>query len=208
MRSGGRARTDYDWSSRIERAFTQRIYLMEAKNTGDNSYRFKMMGNSGKPYDIHVTSGEAISCSCPDHQLWTNFCKHMMHLLIRVIGIPRETVFNHYYRDGNFVVGCETIHPVIGWFDRRETDANDLGEGDAEIPGQVKRKPIEDDDDCPVCYEPFGETKEEPTIWCRAGCGKSVHQSCFLKWSQALGKKYGSRKAVGCVYCRTEWVWS
>ena len=202
-------RNDYNWSSRIERSFTQRIYLMDAEMVGDNSFRFKMMGNSGNPYDILVKNGELISCSCPDHQLWTNFCKHMMHLLIRVIGIPRQQVFNHYYRDGNFTVGCETILIVVDWFNRRESETHDVGEYDVEVDGQSKMKmrPIEDEDDCGVCYEPFGETKEEPTIWCRTGCGKSVHQSCFLKWSQALRKKYGSHKSVGCVYCRTDWVW-
>jgi hypothetical protein len=205
-----RGRDDYDWRSRLERAFTQRIYLMEAEEVEENSYRFKVMGNTGKPYDITIRNGEDISCTCPDHRVWNNFCKHLMLLLIRVIGIPQQDVFNHYYRDGNFTVGCETIHPVIAWFDRKENAANSMGEleEEPEIPGQVKRKPIEDDDDCPVCYESFAETKDEQTNWCRAGCGKSVHQSCFLKWSQALGKKYGSRKTLGCVWCRTEWVWN
>lgn len=206
-----RTRTDYDWQSRLQRAFTQRIYLMESEAMENGSFRFKMMGNTNKPYDISVANGEAISCSCPDHQMWGNFCKHMMHLLIRVIGMTREQVCDHYYKNENFVSGCETMHPLERWFARKESNLNAVGDmdeaEDVEIPGQVKRRPIEEDDDCPVCYEQFSDTANEPTVWCRAGCGKSVHQSCFLKWSQALGQKYGSHKALGCVYCRTEWMW-
>ena len=206
-----RASTDYDWSSRIERAFTQRIYLMDSGQLEDGSFRFKMMGNSGKAYDIVAHLGEDISCSCPDHQVHHNFCKHIMHLLIRVIGIPRQTVFEHYYRNRNFAVGSETIHPCIAWFDRKKNNLDDVLPGEPaveeEIPGQVKRREIEEDDDCPVCYEAFADTAQEQTIWCRVGCGKSVHQSCFLKWSQSISRKYGGNKVVTCVYCRTEWVW-
>jgi len=206
-RTAMRPRREYDWDSRLERAFTQRIYLMDSRQLDDKSFHFKMMGNSGKPYDISVASGEDISCTCPDHSMWGNLCKHIMHLLIRVMGLPRETVYHTYFRPNNFEVGSETIHFCMSWFARKESAANEVGEVEEEDAGHVKRRPIEDDDDCPVCYESFGDTKNEETIWCRAGCGKSVHQSCFLKWSQALTKEYGSRKTVGCVYCRTEWVW-
>lgn len=203
-----RTRTDYDWRTRLERAFTQRIYLMEADRTDNGeSYQFKMMGNSGKPYMITVQNGEDITCSCPDHGMWGNFCKHMMHLLIRVIGMPTELVCNHYYKQSNFRSGCETIHALDTWFARRESNLDDVGAQDEEVEGQVKRREIEEDDDCPICYEAFVDTKNEETVWCRAGCGKSVHQTCFLKWTQSLGQKYGGGKATGCVYCRTEWVW-
>jgi hypothetical protein len=124
----------------------------------------------------------------------------LMLLLIRVIGIPRERAYENFYRSQDFTVGPETIDAVVGWFDRKADAGNadaELEENEPEIPGQVKRRPIEEDDDCPVCYEAFADTASEQTIWCRAGCGKSVHQSCFLKWSQALGQKYG----ISCSDC-------
>lgn len=202
-----RGKKEYDWDSRLERAFTQRIYLMESEQLEDDSFHFKMMGNSGKPYDISVKNGEDISCTCPDHSMWGKFCKHLMHLLIRVIGISRETVYENYFAESHFQVRCQTINSCLSWFARKENAANELREIQEDDVAHVKRRAIEDDDDCPVCYESFVDTKNEETIWCRAGCGKSVHQSCFLKWSQVSSKKYGARKSAGCVYCRTEWVW-
>jgi hypothetical protein len=155
-------------------------------------------------YDLSIQKGHDISCSCPDRQISGNFCKHLMHLLIRVIGMPSDQVCNHFYQHSNFQVRSETIHSCETWFALKESNVR-LKE-DKAILGSVKQKEIEDDDDCPVCYEAFVETKKEPIIWCRAGCGKSVHKSCFLKWSQSIAKN--SNKSVGCVYCRTEWVWT
>ncbi|CAG8529913.1 11162_t:CDS:2, partial [Diversispora eburnea] len=47
---------------------------------------------------------------------------------------------------------------------------------------QHNRKPI--DDDCPVCYEPLNNQKI--LVWCEGGCGKNLHQDCFLKWESTF----------------------
>jgi hypothetical protein len=53
MSWGGRS--DYDWRTRLQRAFTQRIYLLDVIGPAANSnvpvlanhkYQFKVMGNS------------------------------------------------------------------------------------------------------------------------------------------------------------------
>ena len=62
---------------------------MESSRQSEDEYTFKVMGNTGNAYNILVTR-ESISCSCPD---WSNICKHMMHLLIRVSLLLLTNVF-------------------------------------------------------------------------------------------------------------------
>ncbi len=180
----------YDWQSRLDRAFNQRIYLMPDSLTmcNENEFRFKVMGNTDNVYDIEL-SKKRISCSCPDCKSHGNFCKHLMFVLIRVIGMNAEQVF----RDC-FSPTLEMLERCRHYFDKREYAIKDMKKQEDD-----KRKPIEEDDECPICYEFFKDTSKESTVWCKASCGKSVHQSCFQKWSKS------KRENVDCVYCRAKW---
>ena len=51
-----------------------------------------------------------------------------------------------------------------------------------------KRKPIGDDDDCGVCFEPLKEAKETQLDWCKDGCGKSIHKQCWSMWRRQVCK--------------------
>ena len=52
--------------------------------------------------------------------------------------------------------------------------------------GGVLRKPIDEDESCPICYEDLTaeEESEGRLDWCRQGCGKSVHRHCLAIWAQ------------------------
>lgn len=204
-----RGRYDYQWQSRLTRAYTQRIYLMPdaARMASDTEFHFDIMGSTETAYHVSiegcnsVTPSGSVYCSCPDHTTRGNFCKHLMLLMTRVLRIPEAIVFEDYGQSADnrdFSSTPRTIEYCHRYF-AALGDAKKL----LEIEEKEKRKPIEADDDCPICYESFAETKSEATVWCRGGCGKSVHTGCFSKWAER------SRGDVpSCVYCRTQWVFN
>lgn len=193
---------DYAWKSRMSRAFTQRIYLMhdQSRMVSENNFHFKVMGNTDNAYNVIIDT-DSVSCSCPDHSTRGNFCKHLMFILIRAIGMPPAEVQRDYCQacqasqeDEEYQTSQSTLRHCARYFENRQNAAV-LVAAPAE---GVKRKLLEDDDDCPICCESFAETADEATVWCQTSCGKSIHQACFAKWRKA------SRNAA-CVYCRAPW---
>lgn len=203
---------DYDWRTRLDRAFTQRIYLMDASGSPPESlepdYHFKVMGNSGLPYDLVIDS-QNLYCSCPDHSQRGNLCKHLMFVLIRAMGHTTDSVFETYFSNNTFTPSALTLAKCKLFLDRRSQGLIDINYQPApsprHLPAVVKdvpQKTIEPDDDCPICYEDFTTTQGESVVWCRASCGKSLHENCFVKWAQEAERK---RTPVSCVYCRAKW---
>lgn len=167
------------------------------------------MGNSGSAYDIRVDE-RRVFCSCPDHASRGNLCKHLMFVLIRACKMPQQDIFRDYYSVNRFNSTEETLTKCQEFFQRREEglegerfrpDPVDTKSAkEVAVRPTVERKEI--DDCCPICYEDFADTQNENTVWCRYGCGKSLHENCFLRWSQSQSMK---RQTVNCVYCRTQW---
>ena len=200
---------DYNFNSRLDRAFQQRIYLIdccgdiEHKPTNDSSFTFEVMGNTGTAYNINLKEGGKIYCSCPDHDANWKLCKHMLFVLIRILGMNRENVYNDYFKllddeKKSFNITNETIELCSLYLKKRESMLLE-GVSKDEMGSGVNRKPIGDDDSCPICLEEFSSTKEK-IDWCKGQCGNNVHHSCFVKWST-------KQSEVSCVYCRGSWVW-
>ena len=220
-------RTEYDWSTRINRAFTQRIYLMDARGTDvpEPDYHFKVMGNSGEAYDMTIDR-DGLFCSCPDHAQRGNLCKHLMFVLIRAMGHSQESVFETYFSTQSFVPSDVTLAKCKLFLDRREQGLADINFQPAppvaparrlqrvpslkalappqapQAPQDVNRRPLEEGDSCPICCEDFADTVGEAVVWCRSSCGKSLHEGCFMKWAQQAASR---RTDVNCVYCRGKW---
>ena len=209
-----RMKYEYAFDSRISRALSQRIYLIDSKKVDlphdKRGFEFQIMGNSGKAYNIQFAEKGAVSCSCPDHAVSQNLCKHLIFSMIRVLEDTKENVFTNYYMplvcpvggDDNgdpqvlipFKVTDETIDKCKFYIENREAIAAENNE---------KRKELTDEDSCPICLEPMLEEGNilEALLWCKGQCGNSVHQSCFMKW---VNKK----ASATCVLCRSQWVWN
>ncbi|KAF2798586.1 hypothetical protein K505DRAFT_321734 [Melanomma pulvis-pyrius CBS 109.77] len=64
----------------------------------------------------------------------------------------------------------------------------------------VRQRPI--DDECHICMDDF--LPDDLIMWCKSGCGRSVHQNCFQTWQTACVAR--GRSATGtCVFCRAAW---
>ncbi|KAH9862739.1 hypothetical protein J1614_010832 [Plenodomus biglobosus] len=67
----------------------------------------------------------------------------------------------------------------------------------------VHRRPL--DEECPICYDSAQLSTCEPTelVWCRSGCGRSIHKSCFGAWRTQCEK---DGRDLTCSICRTDWA--
>jgi hypothetical protein len=191
---------EYAFDSRVSRALSQRIYLIDsiapAEGSGEGFY-FSIMGNSGTAYDIRI-GPKRVSCSCPDHSANKNLCKHLLFVLIRLLKYDHNTVFKNYYmplvyedlKDDHFAMQDDTLKKCAFYLENREKLSK-------------KNKKKLEGADCPICLEELKDPSTsggEPLLWCKGQCGNFVHQNCFLKWVE---KKDGAN----CVLCRAQWVW-
>jgi hypothetical protein len=164
------------WIDRYKRASEQRMYLIESSKNG-SEFQFFVMGNTDKQYKI--TIGKKISCTCPDCFHSHKFCKHLMLLTIRMLGLPEERV-----KTDLFTVSDRCIDACMNYFQRKL-------QAETIVPEESgNRKPLDDELGCPICCEEL--TNSEEILWCQT-CGKNVHKDCFKKW-----------KKPTCVFCRSE----
>lgn len=195
-------RSSYDFESRLDRAFKQRIYLMNAEHIEvDNTFDYLVMGASGKPYHVGMGENSNIFCSCPDHTSNHKLCKHLLFLLIRVLRLSKDVVYKSYFLKNGFLCTPKTIEKCLEFATSKQCK-NLIGLiEEYDYDGYVTQREIEEDDDCPICFETLYATKatKETVIYCKSTCGKSVHRTCFMKWA--------NHKSSTCVYCKADWVW-
>jgi hypothetical protein len=66
----------------------------------------------------------------------------------------------------------------------------------------VRRLPL--DEECAICYDDVPLSRCEPSalVWCKSGCGRSVHRECFEAWETSCAQE---SRAATCTHCRTRW---
>lgn len=62
----------------------------------------------------------------------------------------------------------------------------------------VQRRPR--DTMCPICWEEY--LPEDETVWCKNGCGRTVHRQCFEHWRDACQTE---GLTAPCGICRAAW---
>lgn len=174
-------------SQRIERCYTDNIYLIESVPPDpeeDTERKFVIMGHSGHVYNVTITNRP--KCTCPDFYLRHNRCKHIYFVLIRIMNI--DNVTDRYYSDDDLTDMFSNIPPVA---------QNLIYKGD-EIEnneGKEVEQKFEKGDICPICLDPLENGKE--LDFCRYSCGKTIHSKCFSMWVKSKGSI--------CVFCRAQW---
>ena len=172
-------------SQRIERCYTDNIYLIESLPP-EEEFPFKrkylIMGNSGRTY--RVTISNRPNCTCPDYINRANRCKHIYFVLIRIMQISNYT--DREYSDEELLEMFENIPHV----------ARNLMYG-GEKPSEEKEvnQKFDKGDICPICLDPLENGKE--LDYCKYSCGKTIHKKCFSMWEKSKGGI--------CVFCRAKW---
>ena len=174
-------------SQRIERCYTDNIYLIESvppDSEDDTERTYVIMGHSGHVYN--VTISHRPKCTCPDFYLRGNRCKHIYFVLIRIMNI--DNVTDKYYSDDDLTDMFRNIPPIAQNLMYKGSDV-EVNEGK-----EVEQK-FEEGDICPICLDPLENGKE--LDFCRYSCGKTIHSKCFSMWVKSKGSI--------CVFCRAQW---
>ena len=174
-------------SQRIERCYTDNIYLIESVPPDpeeDTERKFVIMGHSGHVYNVTITNRP--KCTCPDFYLRHNRCKHIYFVLIRIMNI--DNVTDRYYSDDDLTDMFSNIPPVAQnlMYKGDEMENNE---------GKEVEQKFEKGDICPICLDPLENGKE--LDFCRYSCGKTIHSKCFSMWVKSKGSI--------CVFCRAQW---
>ena len=177
-------------SQRIERCYTDNIYLIEVEppdeDDEDIKRKFVIMGRSGHVYNVTITNHP--HCTCPDFYLRRHRCKHIYFVLMRIMNADNYT--DSSYTDDELIDMFNNIPPIA---------QNLMYKGSA-IPNEGKEveQRFEKGDICPICLDPLENGKD--LDFCRYSCGKTIHSKCFSMWEKSRGSI--------CVFCRAQWYCS
>jgi len=120
------------------------------------------------------------------------FCKHIYFIVKRVLKCSDEICDKKRFQKKHLTElfsQIETIpQNVIYNADPMMIDSN--------VTAATGRKPISEEDSCPICLEDLLNGND--LIYCMLSCGNSIHKTCFDMWSLKKPEQQ-------CVYCRGAW---
>ena len=108
--------------TRLERAMKHRLYLVERMSPFD----FHILGDTGSDYLVSLTSHP--ECTCPDHKNRRELCKHILFVLVRVLGLPEETVLREIAHE-TIIDACSENMAGAGGMERDTGGRSRVGEG-------------------------------------------------------------------------------
>lgn len=171
--------------ARLERALSQRLYLISAEPSSEENWNFEVEGSTGTIYNVQFKS-KGISCSCPDFLNRHRICKHIYFIIGRVlkdidtankIDKPNIRIFN---LKGNLTEELNrTLNPRLNVYKQNQ--------GVEEIP--------KDETQCPICFEEYIEN--EYIVRCQV-CKKYFHGDCMKVWLSKATR-------CNCPMCRGQW---
>ena len=170
-------------SQRIERCYTDNIYLIESLPPEEDYVRkYLIMGNSGHTYTVTISNKPY--CTCPDYRNRKNRCKHIYFVLIRIMNIDNYT--DRQYSDSELLEMFENIPHIA---------RNLMYQGDNHSEQKEVSQKFDKGDVCPICLDPLENGKD--LDYCKYSCGKTIHKKCFSMWEKSKGGI--------CVFCRGKW---
>jgi len=172
-------------SGRIERCYTDNIYLIESippEEDFPNKRQYLIMGNSGKTYKVTISNYP--TCTCPDYTFKHRRCKHIYFVLIRIMNT--SNYMERKFEDEELEEMFSNIPDIA---------KNLMYEGEKPTEQKEVNQKFDKDDVCPICLDPLENGKD--LDYCKYSCGKTIHKKCFSMWEKSKGGI--------CVFCRGKW---
>lgn len=162
---------------RISRALHDRLLCLNEPSL--NTYTIKNE-TGGTIYTVSKIHSKW-SCSCSDFKFRHLLCKHIIFVVIRILRTKTNDLSKL------FNVSSDELIQLTQHRSKRVL---------------VPQRPL--DESCPICFEDMNSNSEgdgdSNLIYCKGGCGKSVHTTCFEQW-----REFKSNKPQ-CVWCRAKWI--
>ncbi len=199
---------------RLGRAATQRLYLVQQSEIppmykeGEKSVDFTVLGSTGNVYTVVL--GLVPSCTCPDYCRRNDMCKHILFVLLKVIGLEVSnplayqkayisSELNELYtilrtrRVGGTILANDQVRAAVA-----QDSSSDVASLE---PSFVQRRSLLDDSDCPICFDDLTNEPESKVTYCRGTCGANFHEACIRRWLSAM-----TLSKPSCPHCRQLWV--
>ena len=193
-------------STRIERCFTDNLYLVESipPNLNEEKKRvYLIMGSTGNVYSVVITNKP--TCTCPDFKQRKKRCKHIYFVLIRIMKVENPIIKIKYFTNENLEEMFNNIPLITNNLivDKSKRDkfheiTNNIKSNDNNEKNKKNEKVIQklnDEDICPICLDNLNNGKE--LDYCKYSCGLTLHKKCFQMWEK--------RNKGICVFCRADW---
>ena len=170
---------------------------------------FVVAGSTGNIYTVQIAN--IPTCTCPDFLRKQDLCKHIFFVLLKCIGIEENSFLLYQKaflnseikelfikmeqrRTGGAVQASAAVRAA---YQKRAGVGGTAGtkDNDDEDDGTVKRKSLEADADCPICFDPL---EEGTLVFCRGTCGTNFHAGCIQRWMAQAAHR-------NCPNCRQPW---
>lgn len=167
--------------SRIERAQTQPIYILDNNN---DELKYTVVGSTTNLYTVSLITD---TCDCPDFVRRQLPCKHIIFVWLNKFGISPDEI------EENYIIGFEEdyLRSLVYSY---SCDSNQDKKKKEQKEGEVKQRFFEGLE-CAICYEEMGV--KDSLVYCRTTCGNSIHRACFEKMREVM-------KRGTCPYCRSK----
>ncbi|CAH8319756.1 unnamed protein product [Eruca vesicaria subsp. sativa] len=202
-------------ADRIIRALRHRILLLHRPNADT----FHVLGATCNVYT--VTLAATPTCTCPDRK---KPCKHILFVLIRVLGIPlddkclqqrrlRPCLLFRLFSAQTRPECLASIHLQQRFLQLYSTVNSHHGNtSSSSSTRELENEMEEEAATCPICLDDINvnrnvtgeyvgrEEGERAVVKCRV-CKNKVHGECMLKWRTTSR----GRRPASCVVCRSRW---
>lgn len=180
---------DYKQRQRLERALSQRMYLISAINADseENLWNFEVEGNVGIIYNVEFNTHK-MSCTCIDYTARKKVCKHIYFIIGRIMNdielvnqIGEKTNISIFNIRGNLSEKLNLVlNPRLNIHKKEETDEE-----------------IAPDGHCTICFEEFKNSQE--TVNNCGKCHNFFHKECINIWLKRAPN-------CNCPLCRSPWI--
>ncbi len=171
-------------NKRLVKALGEKMCLLSAVEK-DGEWNFKVRGQTKNIYEQKLTP-TTYSCSCPDQQGKSTFCKHLLFLVVRAgkqydLGAelaqrPKTTWKNPAFKacscSWTLCLSHLVEKPCVSTSKKEKTEVADF---------------------CSICFEDLGS---DGLTECSTTCHKHFHKECIDRWLE-----HGST----CPNCRSDW---
>mmetsp|Transcript_21405 Transcript_21405/g.59557 ORF Transcript_21405/g.59557 Transcript_21405/m.59557 type:complete len:369 (-) Transcript_21405:120-1226(-) len=183
----------------------------DSDNEPDGLYcQFVVLGSTGNVYNVDI---ERIpTCTCPDHAKNNDLCKHILFVLLKVMGVSHKCrliyqqawtsgelkkMFADFRKRWNTVRGNGVM--AKGTVQTAYAQLKDGSKKREQVEGmECRQQDINEADDCPICFDPLSTGGQ--CTFCKAQCGANFHEDCIRSWLQSQAQD--SQK---CPLCRVDW---
>jgi hypothetical protein len=195
-----------DTMSRIYRALSQRMYLIEqldeSNQTSGLARRYAVLGSTGNVYN--VTISQLPTCTCPDCARG-KLCKHIIFVLARVLQVPQnspliyqsallQSELKEIFEKAPAPANVQASSAVLSAYKKAVIGSQDDQTGEEQEKSTAVNEKVPEGE-CPICFESLQSTEQLDSC---ATCHNYIHKDCLRKWLAAASHPT-------CCYCRSAW---